>query len=72
VLVIQMIKVGEKTGKLDEVLEKTEEFFGREVDQTARTLSALIEPVLMIIIGIAVGVVVASIILPIYNLAGAI
>ncbi|MFC1652074.1 type II secretion system F family protein, partial [Patescibacteria group bacterium] len=70
-LVIQMIKVGEKTGKLDEVLDKMEEFYRREVDVTAKTFSSLIEPVLMVIIGIVIGVVVASVILPIYNLAGA-
>ncbi len=70
-LVIQMIKVGEKTGKLDEVLDKMEGFYRREVDVTAKTFSSLIEPVLMVIIGIVIGIVVASVILPIYNLAGA-
>jgi type II secretory pathway component PulF len=70
-LVIQMIKVGEKTGKLDEVLNKMEGFYRREVDVTAKTLSSLIEPILMVVIGVVIGIVVASVILPIYNLAGA-
>ncbi len=70
-LVIQMIKVGEKTGELAQVLNKMEDFFAREVDETAKTFSALLEPVLMLIIGLVIGVVVASVILPIYNLAGA-
>ncbi len=70
-LVIQMVKVGEHTGKLDEVLGKMEEFFGRDVDVAAKTLSSLLEPVLMVIIALGVGAVVASVILPIYNLAGA-
>jgi len=67
-LVSKMIRVGEKTGKLDLVLKDIAEFYSREVDIAVDGLTALIEPVLLFILGAGVGVLVASILLPIYQM----
>ncbi|MEK9130233.1 MAG: type II secretion system F family protein [Patescibacteria group bacterium] len=66
-LVTQMMAIGEKTGKLDNVLIKISEFYSREIDNTVRNLTALIEPLVILLLGGAVGVMVASIIMPMYN-----
>lgn len=65
----QMMVVGEQTGKLDEVLAKLSDFYTREVDNTVRNLTTIMEPVVLTLMGIAVGILVAAIILPMYNLA---
>lgn len=70
IMVSQMLSVGEKTGKIDLVLEKITNFYRREIDSLVDNLVTLIEPIVMILMGIAVGVMVAAIILPMYNLAG--
>lgn len=69
-LLIQMIEVGEKTGKLSDILEKLAEFYEEEVDNDAKNLSSVIEPVLMVVIGAAVGVFAVSIIQPLYSMMG--
>lgn len=69
-MVPQMLAVGEETGQFVAVLEKLTNFYTREVDNSVTTLVSIIEPLLMIIIGVAVGIIVASIILPMYRLAG--
>jgi type IV pilus assembly protein PilC len=68
-MVTQMISIGEKTGKLDVILGSISRFFGREIDNTVANLMTLMEPIIMVIIGIAVGVMVAAIIMPMYNMA---
>lgn len=68
-IVIQMIRVGEQTAQLDEILAKLAAFYEKEVDNKVATLTTLLEPVVMIILGIGVGLLVAGILLPIYNLA---
>ena len=68
-MVPQMISVGERTGKLDLVLDKVTEFYGREVTNMLNNLSKLIEPIIMVIMGIGVGIMVAAVIMPMYNLA---
>ncbi|MFH1226188.1 MAG: type II secretion system F family protein [bacterium] len=65
----QMMVIGEQTGKLDEVLAKLSEFYTREVDNTVRNLTTIMEPVVLTLMGIGVGILVAAIILPMYNLA---
>jgi len=67
VLVPQMIEVGEETGKTDMVLMNLAEFYEAEVDQLTKNLSSIIEPVLMIIIGTAVGFFAVSILQPMYS-----
>ncbi|MEK7167206.1 MAG: type II secretion system F family protein [Patescibacteria group bacterium] len=66
-LVTQMMDIGEKTGKLDSVLNKIAEFYSREIDNMVSNLTALIEPLVILLLGGAVGVMVASIIMPMYN-----
>jgi len=68
-MVPQMISVGERTGKLDLVLDKVTEFYGRESSNMLNNLSKLMEPIIMVIMGIGVGIMVAAVILPMYNLA---
>ncbi|MBI3231964.1 MAG: type II secretion system F family protein [Candidatus Doudnabacteria bacterium] len=68
-IVIQMIRVGEQTAQLDEILGKMATFYEKEVDNKVSTLTTLLEPLIMIILGIGVGLLVAGILLPIYNLA---
>jgi len=67
-LVAQMIAVGEETGKLDDVLGKLAVYFEAEAEQTVKNLSTAMEPLIMILLGVMVGALVLSIILPIYQL----
>jgi len=69
-LVTQMISTGEQTGSIDFILSKMAQFYSKEVDSTVDTLSQLIEPLLITAIGIGVAVLVAAILMPIYNIAG--
>jgi len=67
-LLSQMVAVGEETGKMDEVLKKVSHIFEIESDQRVKALTALIEPMVMVILGLGVGFLVIAVILPIYNL----
>lgn len=67
----QMISVGEETGKMDEILQKISHVFEIESDQRVKALTAAIEPIVMVILGIGVGFLVIAVILPIYNLTSA-
>lgn len=67
-LVSQMISVGEETGSLDVILKKIADFYDSEVGNITKNLSTLLEPLIMIIIGIMVGYVIISIITPIYTM----
>ncbi len=66
-MVSQMMMVGEKTGKLDVVLERITGFYNREITTMLAGLMSLIEPLLMVIMGVAVAIMVAAILLPMYN-----
>jgi len=68
-LVSNMLAVGEKTGRLDNILNKVSDFYSREIENMVANMTHLIEPFIMVLIGVAVGGMVASIILPMYNLA---
>jgi type IV pilus assembly protein PilC len=67
-LVSQMISVGEQTGQLDKMLERAANFYFREADNIVNNITDLIQPILIIIIGVLVGLLFASILVPIYNL----
>ncbi len=67
----QMMIIGERTGKLDLVLEKLSGFYTREIDNMVNALTSLIEPLILVIMGVGVGVMVAAIMLPIFQLAQA-
>ncbi|MBI4811982.1 type II secretion system F family protein [Candidatus Falkowbacteria bacterium] len=69
-MVSQMVATGEKIGQLEFVLEKTASFYKREVDDIVDTISVLIEPVLIVVLGIGVAILLTAILMPIYNLAG--
>lgn len=69
-MVSQMMSIGEKTGKLDIVLDRISDFYTREISNIIANLMTLMEPIIMLIMGIAVGIMVAAVILPMYNLAG--
>lgn len=69
-IVSQMVKIGEESGQIDLVLRHVAKFYEQETDQATKNLSSLIEPVLMVVIGVAVAILALSIIMPIYNLAG--
>jgi type IV pilus assembly protein PilC len=64
----QMIAVGEETGKMDEVMEKISHVFEVESEQKVKTLTAAVEPIILIVMGIGVAFLVIAIVLPIYNL----
>lgn len=64
----QMIAVGEETGKMEDVLSKVSRIFEIESDQKVKTLTAAVEPLVMVLLGLGVGFLVIAIILPIYNL----
>jgi type IV pilus assembly protein PilC len=68
-IVTQMVRVGEQTGSLDEILGKLANFYDKEVERALSTLTTLLEPIIMVLLGLAVAVMVAGVILPIYNLA---
>ncbi len=68
-MVPHMLSVGERTGKLDSVLDKIVDFYNREVTNMLNNLSTIIEPVIMVIMGLGVGVMVAAVLMPMYNLA---
>ena len=69
VMVSQMLNLGEKTGRLDDILNKISSFYAREVDNVVSNLTALLEPLIMLVMGAAVGFLVAAIIMPMYSLA---
>ncbi|OGI77276.1 hypothetical protein A3C57_03010 [Candidatus Nomurabacteria bacterium RIFCSPHIGHO2_02_FULL_33_12] len=64
----QMIRVGEETGMLGQVLKTLGRFYRREVDQAVDTIVALIEPIMIIVLGVGVGVLLVSVLMPIYNM----
>ena len=72
VFVSEMVSVGEETGKTGDMLLNVALFYEEEIDQTTKDMSSVIEPVLMIIIGIAVGIFAISIISPIYSIGDSI
>jgi type II secretory pathway component PulF len=68
-MIPQMMSVGEETGRLGEVLERLTSFYSRELQNSVSNLVSAIEPLIMLVMGLAVGIMVAAIILPMYNLA---
>lgn len=70
ILVPQMIGIGEQSGAIDQMLERVAGYYEEEVDEAVATISTIIEPVLMVVLGGLVGLVIASILLPVYSLVG--
>lgn len=71
-LVPQMIKIGEQSGKIDEMLGKTAQVYEDELDEEIKTISTAIEPILMVVLAVVAGGMVAAILLPIYSLVNGI
>ncbi len=71
-MVCQMISVGESTGALDAMLEKIADFYDEEVDQAVENLTSLIEPFMLVFLGVTIGGLVVAMYLPIFKMAGAI
>ena len=69
-MVPQMIKIGEQSGKIDEMMGKTAQVYEDELDEEIHALSTAIEPVLMVFLAIVAGTMVSAILLPIYGLVG--
>lgn len=71
-VMIQMIKVGEETGELGNILDKLSTFYRREVNTAINTVVSMIEPIMIVALGVGVGGVLASVLVPIYQIAGGI
>jgi type IV pilus assembly protein PilC len=71
-MVVQMIEVGENSGALDLMLNKIADFYDEEVDAAVSALTSLMEPALMVFLGVTIGFVVVAMYLPIFKIAGAI
>mgnify|MGYP001592766057 CR=1 FL=1 len=71
-ILVQMVQVGEETGSLGVILKTLTDFYRREVDDAINTLVGLIEPIMIVILGLGVGILLVSVLMPIYNLAGGI
>ncbi|MDO8492234.1 MAG: type II secretion system F family protein [bacterium] len=67
-VVVQMIKIGEESGELDAILKTLAKFYDREVTNAVDTLVDLIEPVMIVALGLGVGTLLASVLIPIYNI----
>ena len=68
-LVPNMISIGEQSGSLEQMLGKTADYYEKEVDDQVKSISTIIEPVLMVLLGVAAFTIVAAVLLPIYGLA---
>ena len=68
-MLVQMIKVGEETGELGKIFRTMARFYQREVITTVDTIVSLIEPVMIVVLGLGVGILLASVLIPIYEIA---
>jgi type IV pilus assembly protein PilC len=67
--VVQMIGSGEETGKLDQVLERLSTHYDRDVDGAIKTATSLIEPLMIVVMGVVVGAIAMGLLLPIFSLS---
>jgi type II secretory pathway component PulF len=68
-LVGQMAAVGEETGQIDKVLDKVADYYGEQTDEMIKTISTLVEPIVIVIMGLGVAFLVFAILVPIYNVS---
>lgn len=68
-LVTQMIAIGEKTGRIDDLLRRASKFYGQEIERAMSNVTELLQPILIVILGVFVGLLISAVILPIYQLA---
>lgn len=67
-MVTQMVAIGEESGALDGMLSKVADFYEEEVDEAVATLSSLMEPLIMVILGVVIGGLVVAMYLPIFKM----
>jgi type IV pilus assembly protein PilC len=67
-LVVHMVAVGEETGAIDQMLQKVAEAYEREVDDMVNALTSILEPVLIVFLGVIVGAIVVALYLPLFNI----
>ena len=66
-LIVQMVEVGEQTGALDDMLQRVSDFYIGEVDQTVDNLTSILEPFLVVIMGVVIGAIIISLYLPMFD-----
>lgn len=71
-MMVQMVRVGEESGQLSNILKTLAKFYQREVNNAVDTLVNLIEPAMIVLLGLGVGILLASVLMPIYNISSAI
>jgi type IV pilus assembly protein PilC len=71
-MVIQMVAIGEESGELDSMLSKVADFYEREVDDAVAGLSSLLEPIIMVFLGVVIGGLVIAMYLPIFKIAASV
>lgn len=69
-LVPNMIRIGEQSGSIEQMMAKLADYYEKEVDNEVATISSIIEPVMMVMLGVVAFIIVAAVLLPIYGLAG--
>lgn len=69
-LVPSMLKIGEQSGSMEQMLSKAADYYEKEVDNQVAAISSIIEPVMMVLLGVVAFIIVAAVLLPIYGLAG--
>jgi len=69
-LVPNMLKIGEQSGAIEQMMAKVADYYEKEVDNEVANISAIIEPVMMVLLGVVAFIIVAAVLLPIYGLAG--
>ena len=68
---VSMVKIGEETGEMGKLMGNVSKFYQRELNGAVETMVSLIEPLMIVLLALGVGVLLVSVLLPIYNLAGA-
>ena len=71
-LVTQMVEIGESTGSLEDMLKRLSIIYQKEVDETSKRMKTIIEPIVILVICVIVGLIVAAIMIPMFDLFGAI
>jgi type IV pilus assembly protein PilC len=71
-MVIQMVSIGEESGSLDGMLSKVADFFEQEVDDAVEALASLMEPMIMVVLGVLIGGMVIAMYLPIFKMGQAV
>jgi type II secretory pathway component PulF len=69
-LVPNMLRIGEQSGSLEQMLGKTADYYEKEVDNQIKSIQTIIEPVMMVLLGVVAFIIVAAVLLPVYSLAG--